>query len=256
MSGGRGKNHDQGSHLWLGAGQLPGVEPQGALEKRQDSEKGERGKDAPPDHLLERPARAVDAAVRLDEHVPRVLDLLPLAAQVPQDPRANVLGLEREPLALVEPARAVRQLVGPLKQACALRVVGRRAAAAGGRVRVGLVGRVGQELGPVGRGARLLLREARSRGTGEGTGGQSGASEDGVRLRGRPPSSDSRPSSSRPPLKLPSQPHPGAGRFFERDLGPVSNTPLTPCGPTEQRGWEGGGGRLGEDWVADSRPAS
>ena len=108
----------------------------------------------PPDHLLERPTRTVDAPVRLDEHVARMLDLLALAPEVAEDVGPDVLGLECEPLGALEPARAVRELVGPGEEARPGRVVGR-----GGRVRVGLVGegRVGEELGAVRRGARFTL---------------------------------------------------------------------------------------------------
>lgn len=58
-------------------------------------------RDSPPDHLLERPTRPVDARVRLGQHIPRMLNLLSLASQIAQDPSSNLLGLERESVRLL-----------------------------------------------------------------------------------------------------------------------------------------------------------
>lgn len=58
-------------------------------------ERRKQGKrNSPPDHLLERPTRPVDARVRLGQHIPRMLNLLSLASQIAQDPSSNLLRFE------------------------------------------------------------------------------------------------------------------------------------------------------------------
>jgi len=57
-----------------------------------------------------------------------VLERLPLPAQVPQDARPEVLGLERDPMALLESSLSVGELVGRREEA--LRLGERRRAGA------------------------------------------------------------------------------------------------------------------------------
>ncbi len=79
--------------------------------------------DSPPDHLLERARRLVDGRVCLRElaglralagcgnpmrrtthRVPSVRNSLALPLQVAQNVRAHILGLERDPVCILEPS--------------------------------------------------------------------------------------------------------------------------------------------------------
>jgi hypothetical protein len=57
--------------------------------------------------------------------IPRMLNLLPLSPQIPQNPCPQILRLQRDPLCIVQPARPILQLFRAGKKACPGRVAGR-----------------------------------------------------------------------------------------------------------------------------------
>lgn len=55
------------------------------------------------DHLLERAGRPLDARIRSSKRIARVLDLLPLSPQIPQDISSDILCLQCDAVGIVQP---------------------------------------------------------------------------------------------------------------------------------------------------------
>ena len=74
----------------------------------------------PSRHPPQRLDTPVGIALGLQQPLPRVFNRLPLAMQITQGPRANLLRLQRYPLALSQAVRTPVQAVGARKQLLAL----------------------------------------------------------------------------------------------------------------------------------------